>query len=128
MNDVIIQDIVDKKIKVIFINEKIYLPLNIQEQIDNYWLKLLKDGKILRRGDVFTISVIETGNSKIKIEVKLTDYAHYMATLNNIIDKKYFCKVIYNSGSRVSSKNNCIKKAPNSNWFCSFFSNITFAS
>ncbi len=83
MNDVIIQDIVDKKIEVIFINEKISLPLNIQEQINNYWLKLLKDGKTLRRGDVFTVSVIETGNSKLKIEVKLTDYAHYMATLNN---------------------------------------------
>ena len=95
MNDVIIQDIVDKKIEVIFSNEKISLPLNIQEQIDNYWLKLLKEGKTLRRGDSFTISAIETENSKLKIEVKLTDYAHYMATFHNIIDKKYFCKIIY---------------------------------
>ena len=62
MNDVIIQDIVDKKIEVIFINEKISLPLNIQEQIINYWLKLLEDGKTLRMGDVFTVSAIETGN------------------------------------------------------------------
>lgn len=82
MNDVIIQDIKDKKIEVIFVNEKISLPLNIQEQIDDHWLKLLKDGKTLRRGDVFTISIIETGNSKLKIEVKLTDNAHYMDTIN----------------------------------------------
>ena len=84
MNDVIIQDIVDKKIEVIFVNEKISLPHNIQEQIDNYWLKLLNDGKTLSRGDSFAISAIETGKSKLKIELKLTDYAHYMATLNNI--------------------------------------------
>ena len=95
MNDVIIQDIVDKKIEVIFVNEKISLPLNIQEQIDNYWLKLLNDGKTLSRGDSYAISAIETGKSKLKIELKLTDYAHYMATLNNIIDKKYVYKVIY---------------------------------
>ncbi|KKL60789.1 hypothetical protein LCGC14_2201810 [marine sediment metagenome] len=57
MNDVIIHDIVDRTIEVQFNNEKISLPLNIQEQIDNYWLKLLKNGKTLRRGDVFTISV-----------------------------------------------------------------------
>ena len=50
MNDVIIQDIVDKKIEVIFINGKISLPFSIQEQIDEYWLKLLKDGKTLKRG------------------------------------------------------------------------------
>lgn len=80
MNDVVIQDIVYKKIDVVFINEKISLPLKIKEQIDYYWLKLLKDGKTLRRGDVFAISAIETGNNKLKIEVKLTDYAHYMAT------------------------------------------------
>ena len=91
MNDVIIQDIFDKKIEVIFINERISLPLHIQEQIDNYWLKLLKDGATLRRGDVFTISVVETGDNMLKIKVKLSDYAHYMATLNNIIDKKYGC-------------------------------------
>ena len=95
MYDVIIQDIVDKKIEVLYNNDKISLPLNIQEQIENYWLKILKDGKVLRRGDVFGISVAETRNSKINIEVKLTDYAHYIATLNNIIDKKYWCKVIY---------------------------------
>ena len=95
MNAVIIQDVVDKVIEVLFVDEKILLPINIQEQIDNYWLKLLKDGKTLRRGDVLAISVVETGNRNIKIEVKLTDYAHYMATLNNIIDKKYACKVIY---------------------------------
>ena len=60
MNDVIIQDIVDKKIEVIFVNEKISLPFNIQEQIDNYWLKLLNDGKTLSRGDSFAISAIES--------------------------------------------------------------------
>lgn len=95
MNDVIIQDIVNKEIEVILSNEKLSLPLNTQEKIDRYWLKLLKDGKTLRRGDVFTVSDVEPGISKLKIEVKLTDYAHYMATFHNIIEKKYFCKIIY---------------------------------
>ncbi len=97
MNDIIIQEIIGKKLEVIFINEQVSLPLNIQKQIDKYWFKLLKDRKTLRRGDVFTISTIEKGKSRFKIRVKLTDYAHYMATINNKIDKKYGCRVIHTS-------------------------------
>jgi len=97
MKDVIIQGVRDKNIDIVFMNEKISIPTNIQNQIDDYWLRLLKDGRNLRRGDVFTIFGIETGNKKLKIKVKLTDYAHYMATIENIIEKKYGCKVVHTS-------------------------------
>ncbi|HBI17438.1 MAG: NUDIX hydrolase [Candidatus Moranbacteria bacterium GW2011_GWF2_34_56] len=77
--------------------KKVVLPDDIVNKIESHWENLINDGKYFWRGDVFTITNIKDDSSGIQISVALTDYAHYLATLHEIIDKKYACRVVHSS-------------------------------
>jgi len=55
----------------------------------------LRSGKKFTRGDVFTVTSVERNGNDIKVEIRLTDYAHYLFTRNMAFDEKLSCRVIY---------------------------------
>jgi len=83
--------------KLLYSGERITLPNSVIEQIEKYWLELISSGKNFRRGDVFTISKVNEKNGEISVEISLSDYAHYLATINGKIDKEYACRVVHSS-------------------------------
>ncbi len=83
--------------KINYSGEKIILPEDIVSKIEKYWTELIESGKSFKRGDVFTISMIEEKEGEVSIEIALSDYAHYLATINGIIDEKYVCRVVHSS-------------------------------
>ncbi|ADY55270.1 NUDIX hydrolase [Syntrophobotulus glycolicus DSM 8271] len=85
----------EKKIKVRFSAEKIFLPKAITAIMEDYWESLIAEGAQFRRGEVFSIVKIKEENDALEIFVQLTDYAHYLSTINNIIPAEYACRVIY---------------------------------
>lgn len=87
----------DKKLSVEFSGEKVILPDAIQKKVDAYWEKLLKSGKPLRRGEGYHITDIIEEDKSIKIEVSLSDYAHYIYSRHIGMDKKYAFKNIHTS-------------------------------
>ena len=95
MNDVKIHDLTDKQVEIIFIGQKVSLPNAICRKIDHHWTELGKSGKTLTRGDGFTITTVKEDENEIRMYLSSTDYAHYMATIDNILEKKYKCMVIY---------------------------------
>lgn len=78
-------------------NSKIILPMTVVEKIESHWNDLINSGKSFWRGDVLTITGIKDNGDGLQIEVALTDYAHYLATLHEVIDKKYACRVAHSS-------------------------------
>lgn len=78
---------VDRKIKLYHIAEKIYLPEYIQEKINDYWKIRLSDNVKLRRGRVFCIQNIIYNSDEVEVNLVDTDYAHYLYTMNNVIEK-----------------------------------------
>lgn len=103
MNNYITINIVNRKVKLIHINEKISLPSNIQGKIDDYWEKRLEHNAKLRRGKIFCIRDIVYKSDEIIINLVDTDYAHYLYTLNNTIEKKYACRVCFAVGLIITS-------------------------
>jgi hypothetical protein len=89
-------------------NEKITLPKEIVEKIETYWKDLIDSGKTFRRGDVFTITNIKNENDDVQIDIALTDYAHYLATINGIIGEEYACRVAHSSVMIESNDGNLI--------------------
>lgn len=83
--------------KLSYSNQKVFLPKEVNEKIESHWNELISSGKSFRRGDVFTITEIKNKGGELEIEIALTDYAHYLATINGIIEEKYFCRVVHSS-------------------------------
>lgn len=87
---------VSKNIHAIYTREKIQLSSKNHQKIEDYWKKLHNSGKIYFRGEVFTIKKILESDKEIRIELLLTDYAHYIYTLHHPGKPKEFpCRVAY---------------------------------
>lgn len=87
-----------KEIILSYSGEGISLPEAIKGMINDYWRQLILKGKAFTRGDVFTIRSISETDRSIHIDLFLTDYAHYIATINGILKNgSFLCKVIYSA-------------------------------
>jgi 8-oxo-dGTP pyrophosphatase MutT (NUDIX family) len=87
----------DDNVKVCFNQRKASLPKQYSDGCDAHWESLLKKGKKYFRGDIFTISDIKHDSQGIMISVELTDYAHFLYTLNRNAYEDHDCRVIYTS-------------------------------
>lgn len=96
MNETIISEF-NNNIKVYYTNQKVSLPLPYIEDVNRYWESLLINGKIFFNGDVFTINNIETNEDGVNIFVGLTDYAHFLYTINKNSYEDNDCRVIHTS-------------------------------
>lgn len=89
---------ISKPVQVIYTGRRLQLPHSVQSAIDAYWDALLQSGKTFTRGDVFTIETIEEQESCLQIKVSLTDYAHYLATINHVPEvSECPCRVVHTS-------------------------------
>lgn len=84
-------------VKVYYTNKKVSLPQNYSDNVESYWDSLLKSGKKFFRGDAFTITNISYHGENASIYVQLTDYAHFLYTLNKNVFDENDCRVIYTS-------------------------------
>ncbi|TCJ80385.1 UNVERIFIED_ORG: 8-oxo-dGTP pyrophosphatase MutT (NUDIX family) [Anoxybacillus amylolyticus] len=96
MSKVIIQNI-KSKITAFYHGETIELNERDKREINEYWEKLINDGRPLIRGPVFTILDISNSHNELNINLSLTDYAHYMYTINNPGRLTRECMVVFTS-------------------------------
>jgi len=87
----------DDNVKVCFNQRKVSLPKQYSDDCDAHWESLLKKGKKYFRGDIFTISDIKQDSQGIMMFVELTDYAHFLYTINKNVYEDHDCRVIYTS-------------------------------
>ncbi len=96
MSDINIEK-VEENIEVYYDNSKILLPEEYSNKVEEYWNDLIRKGKKFFRGDCYTIEDIEKSKESIRINVKLTDYAHYLYTVHRSFSTELDCRVISTS-------------------------------
>ena len=96
MNETIISEF-SNNIKVYYTNQKPSLPMSYSEDVNRHWESLLVNGKKFFNGDVFTINNIQANEECINIFVGLTDYAHFLYTINKNNYEGNDCRVIHTS-------------------------------
>lgn len=70
--------------------------------IERHWTTLKESGKILTRGITYTVASLTQNAHSLRVSVRSTDYAHYLATVHGIIDQQR-CRVIFAAGAIVTS-------------------------
>ena len=93
----------EKRVTIKYSNKRIYIPKEIQSEIDKYWEIRLKQNRKLIRGRVFCILNIEEKKDEFVFNLGYSDYAHYLYTLNNEVQEKYACKVCFAVGLIMTS-------------------------
>lgn len=88
---------IENNISVNYTGRKIDLPGDYSQKVEEHWNSLIKSGRNFFRGDVFTITKIDDGDSSINITVEKTDYAHFLYTIYKESYEEYDCRVIYTS-------------------------------
>lgn len=67
-----------KELNIHFKNEKVKLPEDYINKVQDYWNSLEKEGKMLFNGELFGIASIEEDENSLNLHVKKSDYAHYL--------------------------------------------------
>jgi 8-oxo-dGTP pyrophosphatase MutT (NUDIX family) len=104
MRETIISEF-NNNIKVYFTNQKISLPKAYSENVNRHWESLLISDKKFFNGDVYTINNIEANEYGVNIFVGLTDYAHFLYTINKNNYEDNDCRIIHTSVLIVTSDN-----------------------
>ena len=89
---------VNKKVEVIKMETPLKLPENLQNEIENFWKKQLKENPHLFNGEIWSVTKYEELPDKIQMSIQKTNYAHYLYEERVGIDKKYAC---YNISSGI---------------------------
>jgi len=84
-------------INVYYSNEKVILPKDYSDEVEKHWNSLLQSGEKFFRGDLYTITNVETKGDYVSIYVKLTDYAHFLYTIYKNTYTEHDCRVVYTS-------------------------------
>lgn len=96
MSEIILYSLNDN-IKINYTGKRVVLPSQYVSDCETYWLSLTEKGKKYFRGDVFTISKEVLNSDGIELSAELTDYAHFIYTVNRKSFEKYDCRSIYAS-------------------------------
>jgi 8-oxo-dGTP pyrophosphatase MutT (NUDIX family) len=92
-------------IKVNYTGKRVALPSQYLSDCEAYWLSLTKTGKKYFRGDVFTVSKEVLSSDGMELSAELTDYAHFIYTINRKSFDKYDCRSIYASTLIITADN-----------------------
>lgn len=84
-------------VKIHYTNKKISLPEEYSKRVESHWESLLKTGKKLFNGDIFTIEKIKINGNEIHIYVGLTNYAHFLYTIYKNNYEENDCRIIHTS-------------------------------
>lgn len=87
---------IEKKINIVYTGKSVKFLPESRLKIEGYWNKIIKSGKQFYRGEVFAIEKITENNQEIRVNLFLSDYAHYVYTLHHPEKPKEFpCKVAH---------------------------------
>lgn len=87
----------DNNINIYYTNQKKVLSPEYREAVDRHWESFMKEGKKFFNGDVYTINNIEASENGINIFVCLTNYAHFLYTMDKDNCEENDCRTIYTS-------------------------------
>jgi|SRR5690625_149929 len=97
MNEVCIENI-PKKININFDSKEVQLASKTVDRIEEFWniLSMNSDFNAFR-GDIFAIKEVKKSTSELSLDLLLTDYAHYLYSLNNEMDSSEACVIMFTS-------------------------------
>ena len=82
---------INKKIEIVKIEERLKLPENLQNQVENFWKKQVEENPHLFNGEVWSVTRFEELPDRIKISIQKTNYAHYLFDERVGIEGQYAC-------------------------------------
>ncbi|SDL01528.1 hypothetical protein [Lacicoccus qingdaonensis] len=85
-----------KKVEVICTHKPVQLSETRQDEIENFWADVNKDGKFYR-GKVFDIESVTEEKDKYIILLNTTDYAHHLHSVRNHISDAERCRTIFSA-------------------------------
>lgn len=86
----------DRELNIKYSGVTLAIPSYVRKAIDKHWLKITAEQGFLFNGDVFPVKRILINNDRISIKIRRSDYAHYMATRNDIVEVQHDpCNILY---------------------------------
>lgn len=95
MRELIIKPIKGRQIVIEVDFSKMELPENQQALVDNYWRERTAQNSALTLGDAFCVDSVEEQEDLIKINLKKSNYAHYLYVANHEEGVVNGCPVCY---------------------------------
>ncbi|MFG6494889.1 hypothetical protein P8610_05985 [Fictibacillus sp. UD] len=78
-------------------DQTVQLSPPFQAEVEDFWTRFNSDSRFTR-GEVFHVDVLEETDKELKLNLKSTDYAHYLFSVKNAPVGDEGCKVIYGAG------------------------------
>ena len=100
-----IKNIENKTLNIIVKDEKIQLPKEIKEKIQNHWESIKSKGTNIWNGEVICVADIKESKETVEIICKKSDYAHYIYGERIGLKKEYECKNL-SGGVLLETKDN----------------------
>lgn len=75
-------------------NLPVALPDRVHAAIDRHWTSVTAAGRPYWNGPALAIAHETKSDSRWRVELHRTDYAHYLATLHRQIAATYWCRVV----------------------------------
>lgn len=95
----------DKPLDIRLTDQKIVLPSEIQAKVDEHWQDLVKASPRLSRGEIFTVTSVDEDESRIRIKLAETDYAHYLYSRLVGGPGEYTVRIIHPAALLITSDN-----------------------
>ena len=86
-----LKEIVNKKIQIAVSEEKVVLPQEIQEKIEEHWEKVISQTPDLWNGEIMCVSKYHETENEIQIICKKSNYAHYLYDERIGLPLQYAC-------------------------------------
>lgn len=75
----------------------------LQTKIDEHWERRMRSGARFERGPIFTVASARRDETSMELELQLTDYAHYLYTIDDHFHVRGACRVVYTASLVVTS-------------------------
>lgn len=98
MASAVVYESVPREISVTLKAESLTLAPAVQDVVDREWSRAVREHPDWFRGEVFSIAHMSLDPKRLGIELKRTDYAHYLATIRGLLDQSDACRVLYGAG------------------------------
>ncbi len=76
---------------------------DLQAKIDEHWDRRMRTGARFERGPIFTVASLRRDETSMELELQLTDYAHYLYTIDGHFHVRGACRVVYTASLVVTS-------------------------
>lgn len=80
---------------VAFDGRRVRLPVSVQEEIERYWARARGANPALKRGVVLSVAGARREPQRLVLETAVTDYAHFLATRDDRIEREHACRPLH---------------------------------